>query len=193
MLISNTTILVAVMAAIGAILTALIAAFVSLLGLIISKEQKVSEFRQSWIDSLREDTASLISHADVMFAKTSGGNLPDAADLLAVNEASTRIKLRLNPTESESKAVLKALAQHETRFSIRDAGKALSAEQLIAIENELTEAMQKVLKREWKRVRSGEAIYRSARSGAILMTAMSVLALLACGVVVWRMVFHGHF
>lgn len=30
----------------------------ALLGLIISKEQKVSEFRQQWIDALREDIAA---------------------------------------------------------------------------------------------------------------------------------------
>lgn len=45
--------------AIGAIGAALIAATVSLLGLIISKEQKTSEFRQAWIDALRSDLGSL--------------------------------------------------------------------------------------------------------------------------------------
>ena len=38
--------------AIGAIAAALIAGLISLLGLIISKEQKVSDFRQAWIDAL---------------------------------------------------------------------------------------------------------------------------------------------
>ena len=46
--------------AIGAVVAALIAAIVSLLGLIISKEQKTSEFRQAWIDALRSDLTHLI-------------------------------------------------------------------------------------------------------------------------------------
>ena len=41
--------------AVGAVVAALIAGTVSLLGLIISKEQKTSEFRQAWIDALRND------------------------------------------------------------------------------------------------------------------------------------------
>jgi len=47
----------------GTIVAAVIAAIISLLGLIISKENKVSEFRQAWIDSLREEIAAVITHA----------------------------------------------------------------------------------------------------------------------------------
>src|SRR5947208_1351430 len=50
-------------AAAGAFLVAWIAGAFSLLGLIISKEQKVSEFRQSWIDALRNDLGLLVAHA----------------------------------------------------------------------------------------------------------------------------------
>lgn len=40
---------------IGAIVAALVAGFFSVLSLIVSKEQKISEFRQQWIDSLRQE------------------------------------------------------------------------------------------------------------------------------------------
>lgn len=40
---------------VGAVGAAMIAAFVSFLGLIIGKEQKTSEFRQAWIDALRSE------------------------------------------------------------------------------------------------------------------------------------------
>jgi hypothetical protein len=45
--------------AVGAIGTSIIAAMVSLVGLTVSKEQKVSELRQAWIDALRDDLAGL--------------------------------------------------------------------------------------------------------------------------------------
>jgi len=47
--------------AFGAIVAAVIAGSFSYLNLITSKEQKVSEFRQAWIDSLRESIAQYIS------------------------------------------------------------------------------------------------------------------------------------
>jgi len=50
----------------GTIIAAVIAAIVSLLGLIISKETKVSEFRQAWIDSLRAEIAAVITHAQAL-------------------------------------------------------------------------------------------------------------------------------
>ena len=50
-------------AAIGAIAAASIAGLLAFLGLIIAKENKTSEFRQAWIDSLRLDLSKLISNA----------------------------------------------------------------------------------------------------------------------------------
>ena len=52
--------------AIGAIAAALIAGLISLLGLIISKEQKTSEFRQAWIDGLRSELSLVIAHANAL-------------------------------------------------------------------------------------------------------------------------------
>jgi hypothetical protein len=43
--------------------TALLGAGIAIVGLVISKESKVSEFRQQWIDGLRADVASLVSTA----------------------------------------------------------------------------------------------------------------------------------
>lgn len=54
----------------GTIIAAIIAAVISLLGLLISKENKVSEFRQAWIDALREEIAEVITHAHSFTALT---------------------------------------------------------------------------------------------------------------------------
>jgi hypothetical protein len=53
-------------AAIGAVVAALIAGTVSLLGLIISKEQKTSEFRQAWIDALRCDLSAFLTQINAI-------------------------------------------------------------------------------------------------------------------------------
>ncbi|MGV3742883.1 MAG: hypothetical protein ACO1NO_11300 [Burkholderiaceae bacterium] len=45
------------------VLVALIAAAASLVATTLSKEQKVSEFRQAWIDGLRSELATFLSSA----------------------------------------------------------------------------------------------------------------------------------
>ena len=45
----------------SAIMVAFIAGLFSFLNLVLSKEQKVSELRQAWIDGLREDLAAHIA------------------------------------------------------------------------------------------------------------------------------------
>src|SRR5271166_3862254 len=93
----------------GAIVAALIAGLISLLGLIISKEQKVSDFRQAWIDALRDDIAVVITHAHAIHGAYLA-NFPTqrelwnsiSADFVAINEAWARIRLRLNPKERAS-------------------------------------------------------------------------------------------
>jgi hypothetical protein len=56
--------------AIGAIAAALIAGLIFLLSLVISKEQKISDFRQEWINSLRSEIAALIAHANAICGAT---------------------------------------------------------------------------------------------------------------------------
>ncbi|MBS0904348.1 hypothetical protein JK229_04315 [Pantoea dispersa] len=50
----------------GAIIAAAIAGFIAFVGMIITKENKISEFRQSWIIELRALLASLISISDIL-------------------------------------------------------------------------------------------------------------------------------
>ena len=53
---------------VGVILAALIGGFFSLISLIISKEQKTSEFRQQWIDSLRQEISDHIAASTTLSA-----------------------------------------------------------------------------------------------------------------------------
>jgi hypothetical protein len=93
--------------AIGAVFAAVVAGVVSLLGLIISKEQKTSEFRQAWIDTLRAEISALIAHANAIHAaEVTGSSKWEMLrpDYIEINKAVGQVRLRLNPDEELSKS-----------------------------------------------------------------------------------------
>ena len=51
------------LAPIATVVAALITALIAYINLTLSKEQKTSEFRQAWIDGLRNDLAAFFSSA----------------------------------------------------------------------------------------------------------------------------------
>ncbi len=166
--------------AIGAIVAALIAGLVSLLNLIISKEQKVSDFRQAWIDELRSDIARLITHANAIHGSLSVGwsQAADAwrdvrGDYIGINEAAGKIRLRLNPKEVASLKILRTVEELEKILGTRL--EAPSHADLNAIEKRLVDEANIVLKSEWNRVKRGEPIYRAAKYTALAVVAASVL------------------
>lgn len=91
----------------GLIIAAIIAGYVAFFGLIISKEQTVSDFRQKWIDALREDISAVVSfatgiHGDSVTARKHNDELwaKVKADSVRLNEVIARIRLRLNPDDA---------------------------------------------------------------------------------------------
>jgi hypothetical protein len=56
-----------VLVGVGAIIAASITGTVSFINLITSKDQKTSEFRQEWINSLRDDIAEFLAHVVTVF------------------------------------------------------------------------------------------------------------------------------
>ena len=96
----------------GAITAAIVAGLFSFLNLVLSKEQKVSELRQAWIDGLREDLASYfaalgaITYINDVFRHQHGKtlNYVDLSEALKeplkdVGISINRILLRLNPSD----------------------------------------------------------------------------------------------
>jgi hypothetical protein len=175
--------------AVGAVIAALITGLVALLGLIISKESKVSEFRQQWIDSLREDVSTLLSHVEgirgasvvKMYLHETLASLwaECKPDMMGLKKKSATIRLRLNPHEAreeERKAngqILDALQQYKDLFDSRDP----NFMQLDGINEQLITATQIVLKENWNRVRRGERVYRITRwiAGLVLVAAVIYL------------------
>jgi hypothetical protein len=176
--------------AIGAIVAALITGLVSLLGLIISKEQKVSEFRQAWIDSLRSELAELISHANAIHGAGAAafGNASETwkivrDDFVGINQSAANIRLRLNPKEKEAQALLGKIESLEKLLA---PGVAMDYSEMNRVEKELVTEAQVLLKNEWTRVRNGEAAYRFAKAAALLIVfgGLVALAVFAVGKVV---------
>jgi len=162
---------------------ALIAGVASFLGLLITNQSKVSEFRQEWIDALRSEVATLISAVftiqDVQSRNKSRARSGEIAQELQVNNAggsnldqvftelhksNALISLRLNMKEKESRAIIDAMAALRTVIYDADAG----FEQVAVKVNDLTHATQLVLKNEWRRVKRGEAVYRWTFRAAVL-------------------------
>lgn len=172
MLPSSSAISVPALAAASAALAAWIAGAFSLLGLLTSKEQKVSEFRQAWIDALRLDLALLVAHAHQINAYVIMYKPIDLKplwkdtrdDYLALNGASTRIKLRVNHEEPESKLILCSMDKMETLFGDFSNGVVtISLEKINRIIDDLERDAPPLLKKEWNRVKSGELVYRIAK------------------------------
>ncbi|TWH71503.1 hypothetical protein LX59_01791 [Azomonas agilis] len=175
--------------AIGAILAALITGLVSLLGLIISKEHKVSEFRQAWIDSLRSELANLISHANAIhgadvatFESASETWKIVRDDFVGINQSAANIRLRLNPKEKEAQAVLGKIEALERLLT---PGVAMDYAEMNRVEKELVAKAQVLLKNEWMRVRNGEAIYHYTKILAFSIVFGALLALVAFVIAKW--------
>lgn len=98
----------ALIAATASLLAAGLAATVSLVITILSKEQKTSEFRQQWVDALRDDIAALVAEAETL-GDSSNHEIVDQSDkgfaeyvakryanLVEIRTLLARIRLRLN-------------------------------------------------------------------------------------------------
>lgn len=154
--------------ALGAISAALIAGGISFISTVLAKDQKTSEFRQAWIDALRDDIAEEISLfitlTSTITAMLEDGKTKDEAtayflekedNFRKIEMVHARIMLRINPQEhTQLLNLLRAVEEFpKNRDSLLDHNK---GQDLI---ERLTKESQTVLKNEWKRVKSGEAIF----------------------------------
>ncbi|WP_119257810.1 hypothetical protein [Shinella zoogloeoides] len=166
---------------IGAVGAALIAGLVSLLGLIIGKEQKVSEFRQAWVDELRKCLVAYLVNinaiCDALRLRKAGKSIDDAA-LLAnyklLNEANHGIRLRVNAAEAPAEALLKSMTDFE---ALSTDNASLTPDRIRVVEQAFVEASKGLLKFEWNRVKRGEKTFVWTKRVVCLMIA-SMLAIL---------------
>lgn len=160
---------------IGAVGAAIVAGIISLFSLIIAKEQKVSEFRQAWIDELRKNLVSYLVNinaiSDILRARKSGDTSDNSAlisNYKLLNEASLSIKLRINSKEATAQALLGAMDAFE---SIASNNSSLIPDKIKTIEKDFLGAAQNLLKFEWVRVKTGEKIFIIMRRSLFAMIA----------------------
>lgn len=172
--------------AFGVITAALLAGFFSFLNMVSTKENKVSEFRLSWVDGLRDEIAEftaalhVLSKAEETFAdlrgqtwdKTSAYDLEldwikvSSEDFAKCVSSISKIQLRLNtkhikdhPEGPEAK-LMSVLTQARDSFN---AGKYDEATDLCA---DIRAAASVLLKSTWDAVKDGEPGYRRIRKHA---------------------------
>lgn len=167
----------------GPVMAALIAGSISFVVTVLAKDQKTSEFRQSWIDSLRSEIcelgANLIAMKDIMelFDGSDEQKKLDYLiqrhdDFVKMEKSMMNIRLRINPVEcAELTAVLDRIQSQLDKDDI--------TEELVS---EFVKKSQKVLKNEWERVKRGELSFRLLKWGS------SVLVVLALVVVAIRFI-----
>lgn len=167
------------LAPLATVVAALIAAAISFVSLTLNKEQKTSEFRQAWIDGLRNDLASFFA-AVRAFARATQEHRPSqeggkaetpfaftdqaVSDLRhQVAETRYRIQLRLNPKEANHVELLRLMNTAVAKQQSAMFGQVQTEEVLAALEAAAGFAPQ-VLKAEWERVKRGELPFRVVRN-----------------------------
>lgn len=178
-------------AALGAVVAALIAGIVSLLGLIISKEQKTSEFRQNWIDALRSDLTSFLTQINAI-RDAVGVKYEDYADkvqalrplYIKLNYSTFDILLRVNKNETKTRKLLDAM---EAFNKLTADDTKLLAEDMRVVEREFLDASQALLKYEWRRVKSGERTFRIAKLVAMIVILISAVVGSAVAYRAWQL------
>ncbi|WKD30215.1 hypothetical protein NDQ72_09820 [Halomonas sp. KG2] len=173
----------------GAMFAALIAGYFAFTNLVASKENKVSEFRQDWINSLRNSVARYISsltYLSTLYIHYSARPeekrdkfemARDVEEIYAkVNESYNDIIFRINDREKRKKgkelndAFLDALYKTRKHYQKNELAEARSACE------PLREASKPLLKYEWKRVKAGELNYRISKYFAIFVLVCGLIA-----------------
>lgn len=156
------------------------AGIISLLGLIIAKEQKVSDFRQAWIDALRSEITSYLTQmnaiADLLEVSYQGHEdklKALSAPYQRLNEAHFMITLRLNPKEKRSQDLLELMAEFQQCISEERNPNAFS--NFKRIEQLFLSTAKDLLKSEWGRVKRGEPTFQFAK----YLTTLCVFVLIA--------------
>ena len=164
--------------AIATVVAALITGVIAIVNLTLSKEQKVSEMRQAWIDGLREDLAKFfagfryLANAvhDVLEAGKDGRTRPYPASadhiadsLMTIGETRYRIKLRLNKMKTEHIELERLVDAVVDQYNAEGSNNPKMRENVFAAIGLATNQSRTVLKTEWERVKRGEEQFNSLR------------------------------
>lgn len=168
---------------IGVMFAAIVGGFFSFLSLINSKETKISEFRQDWINSLRNSIAQYISsiyYLSTLYELYQQQNKEEKISRFEmskgientyskINTSYNDILFRINDSETNEKAKMintQFLNALEITRDFYNKGKYIEAKEKC---NEVRSFTKPLLKSEWNRVKSGEPSYRYSKYFAIII------------------------
>jgi len=162
---------------VGAVSVALIGGGISLVLAILAKDQKTSEFRQAWIEGVREDVSKLVAHFMVVatFSKMLRGKtqadihqyiMSKEEHFLEISLLVIRIRLRMNKREHAS--FLKLLLETE--------GVGADNERYEKMVDAIVTQSQDILKAEWVRVKGGERSFRLLKSTSKVLLLAGLLS-----------------
>ncbi len=159
----------------GTIVAAIIAGTFSYFALIISKEQKVSDHRQAWVDALRAEVSEfltsvrLIHHGFATQASAQSSPQDFGKHYTNLLSSYNRIILRLNPKNESHNRLLESLTRVRDSMSNGEYDSASSELDRIRDKSRL------ILKQEWERIKAGERFFRLSKvTLAILLTASAI-------------------
>ncbi|WP_049847942.1 hypothetical protein [Trabulsiella odontotermitis] len=174
------------------LLAACLAAFAAIVGLMITKEIKIAEFRQAWINELRAllcELSSKLAWLSEKAARTPALAVADgpalAGDVNVLNDQDIcdvykiicQVKLRINTLSPspEEKSLLEFLDKHTesnnfSTFLLKD-----TQEQFLNL-------CASVLKNEWERVKTGGRFYVNSSNLAKILFVYFMLGVFACGI-----------
>ena len=152
-----------------------LAGLIAAMSAVIGKENKISEFRQAWIDHQREDLAVIAAEA------VAYGKEPDAAKkverLALFDGARARIELRENPTKEEWTEIRTDIG------TLRDIMIAADTVAIGGLTLSILAAARLPLKANWTIVKKGEPWYRYFKNA--LVVAMIATVTLGVTVALW--------
>jgi hypothetical protein len=184
----------------GAILTAVIAASAGTLAAVVAKDAKVSEFRQNWIDALREDVSRFSALVLALKRDLDEHTLiraePGKDKRISVDEARLELdglayriilRLDLSPEKAELKNSHHALNRAVNHVSQMSQHPRIQEVDVRAAIGELNDKASALLDKAWDDVKDGEPRFRRAFRIAFTLTFLSI----AVGVLHWLAV-HQH-
>ena len=160
------------------LVAALLGGAIAALTLIVNKENKISEFRQAWIDGLREDLTNFLSASrtctralqESKYAQREQFQNPMPIDEATtaklrhqVAECSYRIKLRLNQIKKPHIELESLMTESTTLVSEYFSGTSDDVDKVLSGIEIAAKQAREVLKTEWERVKKGELAYRAAK------------------------------
>ncbi|WP_233967897.1 hypothetical protein [Pectobacterium polaris] len=169
----------------GTLFAAFMTGIFSLFNLINNKEQKVSEFRQAWIDGLRNDICGLTSalvyisyynSIRVINNPNEAKDIEDSHKQFITCSASILTKVNAQDPDRKLKEINnKFLGIFEEIQEKFNDSKYYGASSLT---RELIEASQPLLKAEWERVKDGEKAYKKTKAFAWVLSLSGIFLLI---------------